>query len=151
MDGIEIRQMVESDIEGLVATFLVWHKYRAQYLAYLEQQVQGERTVLVAFEGEKVVGYVTIVWVAYYDGFRARGIPEIMDLNVITAYQRRGIGTALIAAAEQVARTRGVPTMGIGVEQTPAYAAPNRLYPKLGYLPDGRGLSGGVLHLTKEL
>lgn len=138
---VHIRRMIESDIDRIVDTFSVWNKFRPQYERYFGEQQQGERIVLVALVGETVVGYVTLVWQSGYPPFREAGIPEIVDLNVITAFQKRGIGTALIQTCEQLARDAGKPVMGIGTGTTPDYASAQRLYPQLGYVEDGRGIT----------
>jgi GNAT superfamily N-acetyltransferase len=100
-----------------------------------------------------VVGYTTLLISSGYLPFREQRIPEIADLNVIGEYQRRGIGSALIYAAERLARQRGCAAVGIAVEQSPAYDAASRLYPRLGFEPDGRGItaSDNELHLLKPL
>ena len=76
-------------------------------------------------------------------------------MNVITQFQKQGIGTALIEEAENVAIQHGKGMMGIGVGLTPDYGAAQRLYPKLGYIPDGRGAQstpwGDELFLSKNL
>ncbi len=150
---VKIRPMEVDDIDRIMRTFARWHKTRAQYERYWREQQRGERDILLALWGDRVGGYVTRVWASKYAPFRERGIPEIVDLNVITEYQRRGIGTALIRAAERLALQRGRNVIGISVVQSPEYAAANRLYPKLGYVPDGRGITphDNELHLTREL
>lgn len=150
---LAIRKMTERDVDELARTFAVWHKPRAQYQRYFSEQLIGDRLVLVAWYGWKAVGYVTVVWESTYEPFRRAGIPEIVDLNVITEYQRRGIGTALIRAAEDAARQRAYAYIGISVVQSPEYVAANRLYPKLGYVPDGQGVTwyDNELHLVKAL
>jgi GNAT superfamily N-acetyltransferase len=151
--AIAIRRMREEDIDAIVETFLVWHKYRPQYERYFAEQQRGEREVLVALDQDAVVGYGTVVWRSGYEQFREAGIPEIVDLNVISGYQRRGIGTALIRAAEELVQASGKRVIGITVEQTPEYAAPNRLYPQLGFVPGAYGLTanGRELLLVKQL
>jgi GNAT superfamily N-acetyltransferase len=146
-----IRHMTAADIDGLVATFDVWHKYRPQYERYWEQHQQGKRVVLLALADETVAGYVTLVWKSTYVPFREAGIPEIVDLNVITLYQKQGIGTALIRACEQIAVEHAIPVIGIGTGTTPDYAAAQRLYPALGYIDDGRGIIHDEYFLTKKL
>jgi GNAT superfamily N-acetyltransferase len=149
---IVIRPMIQDDIDRIIQTFSVWNKQRSQYENYLDQQQRSERVILVAFHQEKVVGYGTLMWKSPYVGFRNKDIPEIIDLNVIGEYQGSGIGSQLIAAAEQVAREQGKSCMGISVEQTPEYEKPNRLYPRLGYVPDGTGIDEeNLLHLVKNL
>ncbi len=149
---ITIHQMTRDDIDPIMRTFKAWNKTHSQYEKYYEEQQQGERTILVAYHGPGVVGYGTIVWEPDYELFRKQGIPEIMDLNVISDYQGYGIGRALIDALERAAVERQKPRMGISVEQTPEYAKANRLYPRLGYIPDGMGTErDNHLHLIKQL
>jgi GrpB-like predicted nucleotidyltransferase (UPF0157 family) len=151
--GVSIAQMVEPDIAAIAHTFERWHKTVRQYEEYYAQQQRGEREVLVAWLTGAVVGYVTLMTLSGYPPFRQQGIPEIADLNVINEHQRKGIGSALVYAAERLARARGCSAIGIGVERSPAYDAANRLYPHLGFEPDGHGItaSDNELHLVKPL
>ena len=152
--AIEIHLMTEADIDGIVATFAVWHKYRPQYERYLAEQERDARTVFVARDGETIVGYGTLVWQPGYVYFRDQNIPEIMDVNVITDYQKQGIGTALIRRCEQEAAARGYRAIGTStVMDDPDYANARHLYPKLGYTPDGYGITpeDNEIHLTKAL
>jgi len=151
--GASIAQMAESDIVAIARVFERWHKTTKQYEDYYAQQRRGERAVLVARLEGKVVGYVTLLTVSGYAPFREQGIPEVADLNVINEHQRKGIGSGLVYAAERLARQRGYTAVGIGVEQSPAYEMANRLYPHLGFEPDGRGItaSDNEIHLRKPL
>src|SRR5579859_5328117 len=99
---VVIREMTEADIDRIVLAFLPSNKRRPQYERYFGEQQSSERVVLVALMGEKVVGYVTLVWKTGYLPFRESEIPEIKDLNVISEYRRRGIGTRLIQACERI-------------------------------------------------
>jgi GNAT superfamily N-acetyltransferase len=150
-----IRQMIEADVDGITRTFSRWNKQREQYERYWQEHRQGRRVTLVAVCGEQVVGYTNVVWQPDYAPFREADVPEINDMNVINEFQKQGIGTALIREAEHIALARGREVMGIGFGLTPDYGAAQRLYPKLGYIPDGRGARttpwGDVLYLTKRL
>lgn len=150
-----IRQMLESDIGGITETFSRWNKSREQYERYWREHREGRRVTLVAMSGERVVGYTNLIWQSDYLPFREAGIPEINDMNVIEAFQKQGIGTALIAEAERIAAAAGKAILGIGFGLTADYGAAQRLYPKLGFVPDGRGAQptpwGDVLFLTKRL
>jgi predicted N-acetyltransferase YhbS len=110
--------------------------------------------VLLAGLAGEVVGYVTLLAVSRYAPLGEQGVPEIADLNVINEHQRKGIGSALVYAAERLARQRGYAAVGIDVEQSPPYASANRLYPHLGFEPDSRGIAVAAdglqyLHLLK--
>jgi GNAT superfamily N-acetyltransferase len=148
-----IRQMQERDVDKLYATFTRWQKPREKFQRYFVEQRQSERVILVACASEMIVGYATLVWQSEYEPFRRQAIPEIVDLNVMTEHQRRGIGTQLIHDAEQIALQHSRPTIGISVEQVGTHIAANKLYPSLGYVPDGNGITvrDNELHLIKRL
>jgi hypothetical protein len=61
----------------------------------------------------------------------------------------------LIQEAERLIAAAGKSVAGIGVGQTPDYAAAQHLYPKIGYEPNGRGVCsteyGDAAFLTKSL
>ncbi len=148
---VVIRRMIESDMDAIPLTFITWHKYRLQYERYFSEQQAGRRVVFVAVAAEQVVGYVTLVWETDYLPFRETGIPEIKDLNVAPEHQRQGIGTRLIAECEWLVSVQGKPIIGIGVGLTPDYGAAQRLYPYLGYISDGRGITDETRYFTKKL
>jgi ribosomal protein S18 acetylase RimI-like enzyme len=132
-----------SDIAEIVAAFagFGWDgKDRAQYEGYLREQEHGVRDVLVARTGNAFAGYVTVKWRPEYPPFRAAGIPEIQDLNVLPGYRRRRIGTQLMDEAERLIATRS-PLAGIGVGLHADYGAAQRLYVLRGYVPDARGVT----------
>lgn len=144
-----IRLLRADDIWAIAAAFaaLGWDKPPAQYESYLAQQRQGEREVLVAWHKETFVGYVTVVWNSGYAPFRAAGIPEIADFNVLPHVRRQGIGSLLLEEAERRIAARS-PVASIGVGMTADYGAAQRLYIKRGYVPDGRGLVAGEHHVS---
>ncbi|GAA0622279.1 GNAT family N-acetyltransferase [Kribbella sandramycini] len=137
--NLVIRALQPEDPPVIAAAFaqLGWPKPQSQYERYLEEQQAGARDILVAFLDDRYVGYVTIRWESPYEPFA--GIPEIQDFNVLPEVRRRGIGTALMDAAEARVATRS-PLVGIGVGLYPDYGAAQRMYVRRGYLPDGRGL-----------
>jgi GNAT superfamily N-acetyltransferase len=139
--SVLIREMAPQDIDGVVAAFAAqgWDKPQAQYQRYLDESRQGLRTVLLAEYEEHFGGYLTIVWNSSYPPFRAAGIPEIVDFNVLIKFRRRGIGTALMNEAERLIRNRST-TAGIGFGMTEDYGAAQILYIKRGYVPDGNGM-----------
>jgi len=152
-----IRRMTAEDVDTVARAFADFGKTRAQYERYFAEQQRGERVTLVAVAaGGRVVGYANVIWRSAYPHFRREGVPEINDLNVIEETRRRGVGTALIREAESIVSARGFPVIGIGVGLTPDYGAAQRLYPKLGYVPDGRGVHSSppwddAIYLTRRL
>lgn len=151
-----IRRMERSDREAIFEAFQSWNKPRDQYDRYWRENEEGLRVTVLATDGEeKVIGYTNVIWTPEYVPFAAGGIPEINDLNVVGEWQKRGVGTALIKECERIVWQEGRKEVGIGFGLTPDYGAAQRLYPKMGYIPDGRGAIptpwGDVLHLTKRL
>lgn len=138
---VELRPLGPEDAGGFEEAFdaIGWEKPASLFEGYLREQTHGARTVVVAeIEGE-LAGYVTIVWEAQDPGFRARGIPEIVDLNVLPRFRRMGIGSLLLADAEEkVSRRSKVVGLGVGLHR--GYGAAQRLYVKRGYIPDGMGV-----------
>ena len=92
--------------------------------------------MFIALLDGELAGYVTLSWQPEYPPFAADRIPEIQDLNVLPPLHRRGVGSALLDAAESRAK-QNVQCVGIRV----GVDAAQRLYVQRGYVPDGRGLS----------
>lgn len=136
-----LRRLRAEDAETIAAAFAAqgWQKPAEQYKGYFAEQRAGLRVTLVAEVDAVFAGYINVLWESPYAGFRAAGIPEIADFNVLQCFQRRGIGTALMDAAEALIAERS-PVAGIGVGLTADYGAAQILYVKRGYVPDGRGL-----------
>jgi GrpB-like predicted nucleotidyltransferase (UPF0157 family)/GNAT superfamily N-acetyltransferase len=151
--GARLRALESADVLPLAEVFEAWNKTVKQFRDYHAEQERGERVVLVALLNGRPVGYVTVVWRPSYQPFSDAGIPEIVDLNVVTGFQRRSIGSALVYEAEMAAARAGAAAIGISVSQSGEYSVANRLYPLLGFVPDGRGITSedNELHLTKEL
>lgn len=140
-ERLVIRDMTEPDSLTISRAFQTqgWNKSMTQYQEYWEQMELGSRTVLVAEQSEQFAGYLTIKWQSGHPPFRENRTPEIADLNVLIRCRRRGIGTALMDAAEsRIGSRSGV--AGIGVGMTEDYGAAQIMYAKRGYTPDGRGL-----------
>jgi GNAT superfamily N-acetyltransferase len=139
----DIRDLTEADLPGLTATkggpawrgggHPIWRQY-------LEERQAGVRDLLVAHEAGAAVGYVTLLWRSHYPPFAETRIPEISDMVVAEDWRRRGIGEALIGVCETRAAVAGYRTMGIGVGLYADYGSAQRLYVRLGYKPDGRGV-----------
>ncbi|CAA9349909.1 MAG: Acetyltransferase [uncultured Gemmatimonadetes bacterium] len=134
-----IRPLDAADPPVIAATFAMigWSKPREQYERYLAEQEAGERQVWVAWVDNEFAGYVTLNRRPAYPVFREHGIPEIQDLNVLPAFRRRGIGSALLEGAERAAGARVGIAVGLGAD----YGSAQRLYVRRGYVPDGRGVA----------
>lgn len=142
MTKITFCPLQENDFDEIVSAFKMigWNKPKDIYEVYFKEQSDNLRSVIVAKTNGKFCGYVTIKWKSDYDFFAQKNIPEISDLNVLPAYRKHGIGTALINVCEAMAKKRGYSRIGLGVGMTTDYGDAQRLYVHLGYIPDGKGL-----------
>lgn len=84
--------------------------------------------VLVARDGEKIVGSLTLVVFPIPTGIRA----WIEDVVVDEAARGKGVGEALNTFALQRARERGAKT--VDLTSRPSREAANRLYQRLGFV-----------------
>lgn len=137
---VQVRHFRASDLAKAARTFRTIGKEGRLFERYLEDQNESRRTVLFGLAGDEFAGYITVNWQPTYPRLAASGTPELQDLNVLPELRRRGIGTALIHAAEREVEERFT-TVGIAVGLHPGYNAAQRLYVKLGYVPDGNGVT----------
>jgi GNAT superfamily N-acetyltransferase len=138
----DVRPITEADPEPIARTFAAvgWPgKGVGQYHRYLGEQAAGTRAVRIGSVDGRFAGYLTVCWAPGYEPFRAAGVPEIQDLNVLPSFRRRGVASALMDAAEALIGVRG-DTAGIGVGLYAAYAAAHLMYLRRGYRPDGHGV-----------
>ena len=129
-----------------------WNKPSLQFENYLADQAEGKREALVAEVEGEFAGYVTLLWTSKYLSFADEDIPEISDLNVLTKFQRRGIASKLLDAAEKATAEQSS-LVGIAVGLTADYGPAQRLYISRGYVPDGSGLAqnGKQLNFGDEI
>ena len=141
-DNISIRRLEPTDCETIASAFEAqgWSKPVQLFQRYLKECSVGKRDVLIADLSNEFAGYVTIDWQPDYPTFKESSISEIVDLNVLIRSQRRGIGTRLMATAEQLISEKS-DRVGIRVGLTADYGNAHRLYVDRGYVPDGRGIS----------
>jgi amino acid transporter len=99
-----------------------------------ERQQAGQSTYLIAWREGRPVGHTELRWIGCDAPEVTVGCPGIGGLAVWPEELRsRGIGTELVRAAEESARERGLPLVGIGVGRDNPRAA--ALYARLGYRP----------------
>jgi ribosomal protein S18 acetylase RimI-like enzyme len=104
---------------------------------------QGDGFYLVAWDGEEPAGHAHL---ALTDP------PELQDVEVAGQYRRRGVGSALTAAAEAEALRRGFDRLRVTVSV--GNAAAQALYRRLGYADAGlppRRVLGTVMIRTGPL
>lgn len=140
-DELTLREMTSNDPPTIAEAFRVqgWNKSKDQFEKYYREQMEGNRTVLVAEMNRKFVGYLTIVWESDYHPFRDAGIPEVVDFNILVAHQRKGIGTFLMNEAEiRISERSKIAGICVGLDAD--YGAAQVMYARRGYIPDGRGI-----------
>lgn len=136
-----IRSMLETDALELAEKMAEqgW-AYRLETLkSYFAQQQSGQRKVYVADVNGHPVGYATLKPQAEAGPFKGMGIPEVSDFNVLIAFQRQGIGNAILDRIERdVAQEHDRICLGVGLYTS--YGTAQRMYVKRGYIFDGSGL-----------
>lgn len=112
------------------------------YIDCLFQTVKaGERSVILAFMNGHPGGYAVVNWKPGYNLFVQLKAPELQDLNVLPDMRRHGLGYAIVAACEDLARGRDCPAIGLAVGLDRGYGSAQRLYVRMGYQPDGFGVT----------
>lgn len=105
----------------------------------LRDNVTGKAVSIAAdYDGEPA-GYVSVYPYCMWGALGGRGLPEIVDFNVLEKFRRKGVGTALMDIAEKIAAEYS-DTVYLGVGLHSGYGAAQRLYVKRGYVPDGSGV-----------
>ena len=123
-------------IEGLEA--ILQSRCEPDYAARL---LQSGRSVVLGFRDGRVCGYAAVNWEPAYSLFARLGMPELQDLNVLPDARGQGLGRAIVDACENLARERGAAQMGLAVGLSRSYGPAQRLYVRMGYLPDGYGIT----------
>ncbi len=100
-----------------------------------------DRLLFIIESQDEVVGYGILNWAPKYAYFMAENIPEIQDISVLPEFRNRGLASYLIAHCEDLAREKGCAMIGLGVGLNARFGAAQRLYAKLGYMPDGFGVT----------
>ncbi len=123
-DAVEVRRLTASELERIEADEPPGKGFvRAMW----RLQREGTSVLLVAWVGSDPVGSGQL-------DLRTSPV-ELKNLNVRPAMRGRGIGTAIVAAAEECARNRGETTLALGVAiDNPAA---RRLYERLGFVATG--------------
>ena len=116
-----------------------WHADISKYLTRLRDQKEGKCVSLTAEYKGAPAGYVNVYLAGLGGSFSGKGLPEIVDFGVLEKYRRKGIGSRLMDAAEQVAG-QYADTVWLAVGLHSGYGSAQRMYIKRGYIPDGTGV-----------
>jgi GNAT superfamily N-acetyltransferase len=133
---VEIRRGSADDLIVLVAVLGERHWFTDR----LARQQRGGGVLLVAWLEGRPVGEVFLEYEPATEPEVRRhlpGVPRLDHLEVVGPLWGRGIGTALIRAAEDTARQLGHEqiALGVGLDNLKA----RRLYERLGYADWGQG------------
>lgn len=139
-DGLMIRNMEEADARVFTEEEIAqgWHADISKYLTRLKDQAEGRCVSLTAVYQGHPAGYVHVYRIGEGGAFDGKGWPEIVDFGVLEKYRRKGIGSKLMDAAEQVAG-QYADTVALAVGLHNGYGNAQRMYVKRGYIPDGSG------------
>lgn len=131
MVGVKIQPAGDDDLRALARSL----GNRNLFIERLARQKRGRGLLLVAWLGSEPVGTIYL-WLepAEEPEIRERlpGAPLLHHLLVQAAHQKRGVGRALIAAAEDHLYSLGHRIVALGVD--PNNHAAIRMYERLGYV-----------------
>lgn len=143
--GFQIRRINLSDVANIIKHFTFpWstpEKTNSIWNAYLHEHKEGIRTIAVIECNGKILGYGSLLRKSQYPLFASSNIPEVNAIWIDQNHRRKGLGTALIRWIERLAFEEGYQQIGIGVGLYRDYGPAQRLYFRLGYLPDGNGIT----------
>ena len=136
-----IRNMEDADARIFTneETSQGWHTDISKFLARLRDQSEGKCVSLTAVYKGQPAGYVNVYLTGLGGAFCGKGFPEIVDFGVLEKYRRKGIGSKLMDAAEEIAGQHA-DTAWLGVGLHSGYGSAQRMYVKRGYIPDGTGV-----------
>lgn len=141
MENLIIRKMEKSDVKTICAEEAAqgWHPNPFQYEMRLKDMESGKSIAFIAEYHGEVAGYNNLYFNPNEGAFAGQKIPEVVDLGVFERFQCKGIGSALMDAAEAAAMEVS-PSICIGVGLHSGYGEAQRMYIKRGYIPDGSGV-----------
>ena len=132
---MEIRACIEGDLGALRSG---WPTSDDIAGSHFQEQASGSATFLCAWDADRPLGWCLARWDGCI-GKNARDAhpdsAEVIHLQVREHSRGAGVGTALLAEAEVLARARGFSQLAVSVGRDNGDAA--RLYLSLGYQPTG--------------
>lgn len=139
MQAVPVKKLTAQDKDAFMRLQKSLDKHDPHYF----EDLMNRRALILygVYENETLCAYGYLNFAPKYQLYRRLNCPEIQDLNVDPAYRGRGIATTLIAKMESAARDQNYDMIGISVGLYKDYGPAQRLYYKLGYQPDGNGLT----------
>ncbi|MBI3258796.1 MAG: GNAT family N-acetyltransferase [Ignavibacteriae bacterium] len=143
--GLFIRPMKENDIAKIVARYsFPWStlkKAQEIWKTYCCEQQAGTHTVALLEEGDEILGYGSLLRRSECPYFASSNIPEVHALWIDESHRRQGLRKALVQWIESLAIEEGYKQIGIGVGLYRDYGPAQKLYFRLGYIPEGSGIT----------
>ncbi len=140
-----IRPLIETDIPKIVSRYsFPWSTQEDTQIlwdSYYQEQNDGIRTVVVIEENQEILGYGSLLRKSECPFFVQKNIPEINAIWIDEDHRKKGLATALVKWLEKLACQEGYPQIGIGVGLYKDYGPAQKLYFKLGYSPEGNGIT----------
>ncbi|MBA3721419.1 MAG: GNAT family N-acetyltransferase [Parachlamydiaceae bacterium] len=151
-DKILVREIQKEDVKKIIQTFCFpWSSFQEttkKWENYYKDHQENIRSVyLIEFEGS-IIGYANLFRESKYPEFQNASIPEINDVWISSNWRHRGYGELLIRHIENMARIEGYKQIGLGVGLYKDYGSAQKLYFKLGYIPDGKGITYDYAFVT---
>ncbi|MBJ7448746.1 MAG: GNAT family N-acetyltransferase [Parachlamydiales bacterium] len=148
-----VLQILEKEhLSDIIKTFIFpWTTLKAtteKWEQYYQDQEIGNRTVCIAKIDNQLIGYGTLIKDSKYPFFKIAHIPEINDVRILEEYQGRGFGKQLIQYLENIALIEQYQEIGIGVGLYKDYGNAQKLYVRMGYVPDGNGITYNYQQVT---
>jgi ribosomal protein S18 acetylase RimI-like enzyme len=113
-DGAAVLDVLESyALDPMGGATPLTADVKQRLLPALREQPQA--LLLLAFDGERAVGLATCF--LGFSTFAARPLLNVHDLAVLPACRGRGVGRALLLAAEERARARGCAKLTLEVRE----------------------------------
>jgi GNAT superfamily N-acetyltransferase len=142
---VVIRNLEREDLNKLARTFTFpWSTFEATvklWEQWFGEQQEGTRTVCIIEGRSQFLGYGSLLRASEYPFFRKNDIPEVNAIWIDEPFRRQGLGRKLIEHLEDMALHEGYQTIGIGAGLYKDYGPAQKLYFKMGYQPDGNGIT----------
>jgi ribosomal protein S18 acetylase RimI-like enzyme len=142
---VTIQILQEKDIDLLVQKFsFAWTTPQItlqKWQQYYKDQESGNRTAFIIEKENSIIGYASLLSTSQYPFFLDNQITEINDIWIKKEKRGQGFGSTLIKYLEKMAQEEGFKKIGIDVGLYADYGLAQKLYFKLGYIPDGNGIT----------
>lgn len=136
---IVIREMTQEDAKICEEKIHLLGNRMSLYASYQKNRTSHAHFYIVAFYKKQLAGFAMLDWQSTYEDFSEAHIPEIKDLWVFESLRNKGIAYEMMKVLEKEA-VKESNLCGVGVGLTESFLPAQRLFEKLGYKPDGRGI-----------